>query len=103
MDFLTIDIVKQYCRIDLYSEDEKEQKRINDTVRICANKGEEAVYDEIGLNYFQIIREYGKVPSPIRHASLIATSEFLIGERNPEENYAFKLLLKPYKRKKTKQ
>jgi octaprenyl-diphosphate synthase len=50
--------------------------------------------------YFDIIKEYGEVPISIMQAALIATAEVLIYGRAPTENYAFKAILKPYKKGK---
>ena len=98
MDFLTIDLVKTHCRIEDYSEDPDEQRKIDKTIKKCANLAEGIVYEHIGKDYFAIMKEYGEIPIRIMQAALIATSD-MIFERYPEENDAFKMLLKPYKNK----
>ena len=98
MDFLTIDLIKTNCRIEDYSEDPDEQRMIDETIKKCANLAEGIVYEHIGKDYSAIIKEYGEIPIRIMQAALLATSD-MISERYPEENYAFKMLLKPYKKK----
>jgi hypothetical protein len=98
MDFLTLDLIKMHCRIECYSKDPDKQRKIDDTIKKCANLAEGIVYEHIGKNYFAIMKEYGEIPISILQAALIATAD-LIFERYPEENCAFKMLLKPYKKK----
>ena len=98
MDFLTIDLVKTHCRIEGYSEYPDEQRKIDETIKKCANLAEWIVYDYIGKDYSAIIKEYGEIPIRIMQAALIATADEIF-ERDPKENYAFKFLLKPYKNK----
>ena len=98
MDFLTIDLVKKHCRIEYYSKDPERQRKIDDTIKKCANLAEGIVYEHIGKDYFAIMKEYGEIPISILQAALIATSDLIL-VRYPEENCAFKMLLKPYKNK----
>ena len=98
MDFLTLDLIKTHCRIEDYSEDPDEQRKIDETIKKCANLAEGIVYEHIGKDYFAIMKEYGEIPISILQAALIATVG-LIFERYPEENDALKMLLKPYKKK----
>ena len=98
MDFLTIDLIKTHCRIEYYSKDPDKQRKIDETIKKCANLAEGIVYEHIGKDYFAIMKEYGEIPISILQAALIATS-YMIFERYPEENDAFKMLLKPYKNK----
>ena len=98
MDFLTIDLIKTHCRFEYYSKDPEKQRKIDDTIKKCANLAEGIVYEHIGKDYFAIMKEYGEIPISILQAALIATAD-LIFERYPEENDAFKMLLKPYKKK----
>ena len=97
MDFLTIDLIKTHCRIEYYSKDPDKQRKIDDTIKKCANLAEEIVYEHIGKDYFAIMKEYGEIPISILQAALIATSDLIFG-RYPEENDALKMLLKPYKK-----
>ena len=100
MDFLTIDLVKTHCRIEDYSKDPERQRKIDETIKKCANLAEGLVYDHIGKDYFAIMKEYGEIPVPIRQAALIATSDMILSTRqHPENNPVFKMLLRPYKQK----
>ena len=98
MDFLTIDLVKTHCRIEGYSEYPEEQRKIDETIKKCANLAEGIVYEHIGKDYSAIIKEYGDIPIRIMQAALLATADEIF-ERDPKENYSFKFLLKPYKNK----
>ena len=98
MDFLTIDLIKTNCRIDGYSEDPDEQRKIDETIKKCANLAEGIVYEHIGKDYSAIIKEYGEIPTRIMQAALMATADMIL-DRDPKENYAFKMILKPYKKK----
>lgn len=98
MDFLTIDLVKTHCRIECYSKDPERQRKIDETIKKCANLAEGIVYEHIGKDYFAIMKEYGEIPISILQAALIATSDMIVdGRCYPEENFAFKSLLRPYK------
>ena len=44
------------------------------------------------------MKEYGEIPIRIMMAALMATADMML-ERDPKENYAFKIILKPYKKK----
>ena len=98
MDFLAIDLIKTHCRIEDYSKDPERQRKIDETIKKCANLAEGIVYEHIGKDYFSIMKEYGEIPVTIMQATLIATSD-MIFERDPKENYAFKAILKPYNNK----
>ena len=98
MDFLTIDLVKTQCRIEDYSKDPERQRKIDETIKKCANLAEGIVYEHIGKDYSTIMKEYGEIPITITQAALIATAD-MIFERDPKKNYAFKFILKPYKNK----
>ena len=98
MDFLTLDLIKTQCRIEGYSKDPERQRKIDETIKKCANLAEGIVYEHIGKDYFAIMKEYGEIPVTIMQAALIATAG-MIFERDPKENHAFKAILKPYKKK----
>jgi hypothetical protein len=97
MDFLTIDLIKTHCRIEDYSKDPERQRKIDETIKKCANLAEGIVYEHIGKDYFAIMKKYGEIPISIKMAALMATSDMIL-ERDPKENYAFKAILKPYKK-----
>ena len=98
MDFLTIDLVKTHCRIEDNSEDPDEQRKIDETIKKCANLAEGIVYEYIGKDYSAIMKEYGEIPIRIMQAALMATADMIL-ERDPKENYSFQMILKPYKKK----
>ena len=97
MDFLTIDMVKMHCRIELYDPDPDRQAEIDKNIKTQANKAEQEVYARIGRNYFDIIKEWGEVPLSIKQAALILTCRELI-ERPYEDGNVVKMLLQPYKK-----
>ena len=97
MDFLTIDLVKTHCRIECYSKDPERKRKIDETIKKCANLAEGIVYEHIGKDYFAIMKEYGEIPITIMQAALMATTDMIL-ERDPDKNCAFKMLLKPYKK-----
>ena len=70
----------------------------NKTIKKCANLAEGIVYEHIGKDYFAIMKEYGEIPISIMMAALMATADMIL-ERDPKENYAFKIILQPYKKK----
>ena len=96
MDFLTIDLIKTHCRIECYSKNQKRQREIDNTIKKCANLAEGIVYEHIGKDYPAIIKEYGEIPIRIMQAALMATADMML-ERDPKENYAFNIILKPYR------
>ena len=77
MDFLTIDLIKTHCRIECYSKDPDKQRKIDETIKKCANLAEGIVYEHIGKDYFAIMKEYGEIPISILHAALIATADMI--------------------------
>ena len=97
MDFLTIDMVKMHCRIELYDPDPDRQAEIDKNIKTQANKAEQEVYARIGRNYFDIIKEWGEVPLSIKQAALILTCRELI-ERPYEDGNVVKMLVQPYKK-----
>lgn len=97
MDFLTIDMVKMHCRIDLYDSNPDRQLRIDNNIKIEAYKAEQEVYAYIGRNYFGIIKEWGEVPPPIKYAALILTARGLIDTPDDDGNLV-KMMLQPYKK-----
>ena len=98
MDFLTLDLIKTHCRFEYYSKDPEKQRKIDETIKKCANLAEGIVYEYIGKDYSAIMKEYGEIPIRITYAALMATAD-MIFECDPKENYAFKIILKPYKKK----
>ena len=97
MDFLTIDMVKMHCRIELYDPDPDRQAEIDNNIKTQANKAEQEVYARIGRNYFDIIKEWGEVPVSIKSAALILTAKGL-GECPYDDGNVVSELLRPYKK-----
>lgn len=97
MDFLTIDMVKMHCRIEGYSKDPVRQREIDDNIKTQANKAEQKVYEQIGRDYFDIIKEWGEVPPAIKSAALILTSKGLFDSPFDDGNVE-RMLLRPYKK-----
>ena len=96
MDFLTIDMVKMHCRIELYDPDPDRQAEIDNNIKTQANKAEQEVYERIGRNYFDIIKEWGEVPLAIKQVALILTYEGIMKSHGDHAD-TIKVLLKPYK------
>jgi hypothetical protein len=97
MDFLTIDMVKMHCRIELYDPDPYIQAEIDKNIKTQANKAEQEVYKRIGRNYFDIIKEWGEVPPAIKSAALILTSKGL-SDSPFDDGDVERMLLQPYKK-----
>ena len=98
MDFLTIDMVKMHCRIELYDPDPDRQAEIDNNIKTQANKAEQEVYARIGRNYFDIIKEWGEVPPAIKHVALLLTYDGIMKSHGDHADI-IKALLKPYKKK----
>ena len=91
-------MVKMHCRIEDYDPDPDRQAEIDDNIKTQASKAEQKVYEYIGRNYFDIIKEWGKVPLEIKVAALILASRGLI--KCPyEDGNVIKMMLRPYKKK----
>ena len=91
-------MVKMHCRIEDYSKDPVRQREIDNNIKTEANKAEQKVYEIIGRNYFDIIKEWGEVPVSIKSAALILTSKGL-GECPYDDGNVVRELLRPYKKK----
>ena len=98
MDFLTIDMVKMHCRIELYDPNPDRQAEIDKNIKTQANKAEQEVYERIGRNYFDIIKEWEEVPLSIKQAALLLRYEGIM-KHYGEHADLIKMLLKPYKKK----
>ena len=94
---MTIDMVKMHCRIESYDPDPDRQAVIDDNIKAQANKAEQKVYEQIGRNYFDVIKEWGYVPACIKSAALILTSKGL-GILPYDDGNVVRELLRPYKK-----
>jgi len=90
-------MVKKHLRIDFYREDPAEQRKIDGDIQALIIKAEETVSKKIGKDLSVIIKEYGKVPDDIIHASLIAIGN-LYARSDPNADYAFNYILNQYKK-----
>lgn len=98
MKWLTLERIKQQCRIeqDFIEEDE--------LLEMYGESAEEATLNVLGRTYEDIVESYGKIPMPIIHASLMLV-DLSYQNRSPISSqnmyqvpYTFDLLLKPYMR-----
>ena len=96
MKWLTIDYIKQHSRIDFACED--------DVLELYAISAEDTILNLINMTYDELIAEYGDVPAPIRHASLVMVDHSYNHRSLASPNnmsiipYSFDLLIKPYMR-----
>ena len=93
-------MVKMQCRIELYDPNPDRQAEIDKNIKEQANKAEQEVYERIGRNYFDIIKEWGEVPPAIKSAALILTSKGLFDSPFDDGNTE-RMLLQPYKKQKS--
>jgi uncharacterized phage protein (predicted DNA packaging) len=63
MKFLTLDLVRAYCRIDDDCE--------NELLATFAEGAEETVFDLLNKTYEEVMEEYGKIPTPLIEAALM--------------------------------
>lgn len=98
MKWLTLERIKQQCRIeqDFIEEDE--------LLEMYGESAEETTLNALGRTYEDIVESYGKIPMPIIHASLMLV-DLSYQNRSPISSqnmyqvpYTFDLLLKPYMR-----
>ena len=96
MKWLTLERIKQQCRIEQDFTDE------DDVLEEYGESAEETVLNTLNRTYEDIVEVYGKIPAPIRHASLMLV-DVSYQHRSPVSGqnmylvpYTFDLLLKPY-------
>ena len=96
MKWLTLERIKQQCRIepDFTEEDE--------VLEMYGGSAEETVLNVLNRTYEDIVESYGKIPMPVVHASLMLV-DLSYQNRSPISSqnmyqvpYTFDLLLKPY-------
>ena len=99
MKFLKFDMIKAQLRLD----DEQAQLE-HDLLEMYGESAEETVLNTMNRTLEDIIAQYGRVPKPIVHATLMLVDN-AYKERSPisPQNmsvvpYAFDLMLKPYMR-----
>jgi uncharacterized phage protein (predicted DNA packaging) len=96
MKWLTLDKIKQQCRIEQNFHDEDE------ILELYGESAEEALMAVLNRTYEDLFEEYGRVPMPVVHASLMLV-DMSYQYRSPvsAQNmglvpYTFDLLIKPY-------
>ena len=97
MKFITFEQIKQQLRLD------KEQAEMeHDMLCDYGDSAEETVLNTLNTTMEDIIEQYGRVPKPIVHATLMLVDN-AYKERSPvsPQNmlpvpYSFDLMLKPY-------
>ena len=99
MKFITFEQIKQQLRLD------KEQAEMeHDMLCDYGDSAEETVLNTLNTTMEDIIEQYGRVPKPIVHATLMLVDN-AYKERSPVSpqnmssvSYSFDLMLKPYMR-----
>lgn len=98
MKWLTLDRIKAQCRIEPDFTDE------DTLLEEYGEEAEDTVLNTLGRSYEDVMENYGKVPAPLRRASLMLVDAWY-GTRTPiaSQNmsvvpYTFDLLVKPYMR-----
>lgn len=99
MKFITFEQIKQQLRLD------KEQAEMeHDMLCDYGDSAEETVLNTLNTTMEDIIEQYGRMPKPIVHATLLLVDN-AYKERSPitPQNmssvpYSFDLMLKPYMR-----
>lgn len=97
MKWLTLERIKQQCRIEQDFHDEDE------ILELYGESAEEVLMAVLNRTYEDLFEEYGRVPMPVVHASLMLVAK---GYKDREsdmvqeahENKTFCLLIKPYAR-----
>ena len=95
MKWLTLERIKQQLRIeqDFHEEDE--------WLEDAGETAEDAILEVLNRSYEDMYEVYGRVPAPVRHASLMLVAS-LYKDREKDlvqeahANTTFALLLKPY-------
>lgn len=99
MKYLTFEQIKAQLRLD-----DEQAKEEHDLLDMYGESAEETVLNTLNCTLEDIIERHGRVPTPIRHATLMLVDN-AYKERSPisPQNmsvvpYAFDLMLKPYMR-----
>lgn len=97
MKWLTLERIKQQCRIEPDFNDEDK------LLELFGDSAEDAVMNLLGRSYEDLYEEYGCTPVPVIHASLLlVASAYKDREKDlvqqTHDNKTFELMLKPYMR-----
>jgi uncharacterized phage protein (predicted DNA packaging) len=97
MKWLTLERIKQQCRIE---QDFTEEDEILESY---GESAEDVILEVLNRSYEDLYEVYGHIPAPVRQASLMLVAS-LYKDREKDlvqeahENKTFSLLLKPYMR-----
>ena len=98
MKWLTLERIKQQCRIEPEFTDEDE------ILEEYGESAEETLLNYLNRSYENVISVYGRIPAPLRQASLLLV-DTSYQYRSPVSTqnmslvpYTFDLMLKPYMR-----
>ena len=97
MKWLTLERIKQQLRIEQDFTDEDE------ILELYGDSAEDAILEVMNRSYEDLFEVYGRIPSPVVHASLMLVAS-AYKDREKElvqqlcNNPTFSLLLKPYMR-----
>lgn len=96
MNFLTLEQIKQQCRIELDFTMEDER------LTSYGTSAEDTVLQVVAMDYGEVIEKYGAVPENLKNAALLLVDTWY-QHRSPVEAlslsivpYTFDLLIKPY-------
>ena len=100
MEYLTLDYIKKHSRIDFNCEDDMLELYGNsaeNTMAQVLNRGKDATEMVASLT-----EDYGKVPDPIKHATLELVDQSYIHRSSADAQqmyyvpYGFDIMVKPY-------
>lgn len=98
MKWLTLERIKQQCRIEPDFTDEDE------ILEEYGESAEETLLNYLNRSYENVISVYGRIPAPLRHASLLLV-DTSYQYRSPVSTqnmslvpYTFDIMVKPYMR-----
>ena len=98
MKWLTLERIKHQCRI------EQEFHEEDDLLEEYGESAEEVLLNYLNRTYEDVIEVYGRVPAPLRHASLmLVDTSYQYRSPVSAQNmslvpYTFDILVKPYMR-----
>ena len=95
MKWLTLERIKQQCRIEMDFHDEDE------SLMDMGEVAEDSILELLNRSYEDLYEVYGRVPAPVRHASLLLVDSLyqFRGKdlaQQTHDNPSFGILLKPY-------
>lgn len=98
MKWLNLELIKQQCRIEQDFTDEDE------ILQAYGESAEETLLNYLNRSYEDIMSVYGRIPAPLRHASLLLV-DTSYQYRSPVSTqnmslvpYTFDIMVKPYMR-----